>query len=191
MKSICVYLGANCGTNIAFSEAVILLGKEIADSGSTLIYGGSSLGLMGLLANTVKDQGGRVVGIITQQLIEKEKPLTTLDELHVVNSMQERKLMMQELADVFVVMPGGLGTLEEAFETWNAIKIGVIDKPIGFVNILGFFDNLFSFADTCEENGFISAAHRHIPKINEDVTLLLEDLEISPSESRLSPFSMA
>lgn len=191
MKSICVYLGANCGTNIAFSEAVILLGKEIADSGSTLIYGGSSLGLMGLLANTVKDQSGRVVGIITNQLIEKEKPLTTLDELHIVDSMQERKRMMQELADVFIVMPGGLGTLEEAFETWNAIKIGIIDKPIGFLNTLGFFDKLFAFADTCEKNGFVSATHRHIPKVNEDVTLLLEDLEISPNKSRLSSFSMA
>ena len=191
MKSICVYLGANCSTNIAFSEAVILLGKEIADSGATLIYGGSSLGLMGLLANTIKDQGGKVIGIITEQLLEKEKPLATLDELHVVGSMQERKLMMQELADVFVVMPGGLGTLEEAFETWNAIKIGVLNKPIGFLNVSGFFDELFSFAKTCEKNGFLSDAHRHIPKVNQNITLLLEELDISPSKARLPSLSMA
>lgn len=190
MKSICVYLGANCGTNVKLSEAVIELGKEIADSGSTLIYGGSSLGLMGLLAKTVIDQGGKVIGVITKQLIEKEKPLSNLDKLYVVDSMQERKRIMQELSDVFVVMPGGLGTLEEAFETWNAIKIGLINKPIGFLNVLGFFDELFSFTKTCEKYGFVSAAHQHIPKINQDVALLLEELDISPSEAR-SSFSMA
>ena len=191
MKSICVYLGANSGIDISFSEAVIHLGKEIAATGSTLIYGGSSLGLMGLLANTVIENGGKVIGIITKQLIEKEKPLTTLDELHVVDSMQERKLRMQELADVFVVMPGGLGTLEEAFETWNAIKIGVLNKSIGFLNISGFFDELFAFTKTCEKNGFLTETHRQIPEINPDVKLLLEALDITHSETSVLSASMA
>ena len=185
MKSICVYLGASYGNDSMFNEAVILLGKEIADSGLTLVYGGSSLGLMGVLANTVKDHGGKVIGVITQQLIEKELPLTNLDELHIVDSMQERKQMMQKLADVFVVMPGGLGTLEEAFETWNAIKIGVIDKPIGFVNIRGFFDELFAFTKTCEKNGFLSEKHQHIPKINPEIKLLLEELRSTINETEV------
>ncbi|WP_234999737.1 TIGR00730 family Rossman fold protein [Legionella quinlivanii] len=101
----------------------------------TLVYGGSSLGMMGLLANTVKECGGKVVGIITHHLIEQEKPLKCLDELYIVDSMQERKSMMQQISDMFIVMPGGLGTLEEAIETWNAIKIGELTKPIGFLNI--------------------------------------------------------
>lgn len=186
MSSICVYLGASCGNSIAFGEAVILLGQKIADSGSTLIYGGSSLGLMGLLANTVKNQGGKVIGVITQQLIAKEKPPSTLDKLHVVDSMQERKRMMQSLADLFVVMPGGLGTLEEAFETWNAIKIGVLNKPIGFLNMSGFFDQLFSFTETCEKYGFLSEAHRHIPTIKDDIKLLLDHLALSHKKSSLT-----
>ncbi|KTD50489.1 lysine decarboxylase [Legionella quinlivanii] len=90
---------------------------------------------MGLLANTVKECGGKVVGIITHHLIEQEKPLKCLDELYIVDSMQERKSMMQQISDMFIVMPGGLGTLEEAIETWNAIKIGELTKPIGFLNI--------------------------------------------------------
>ena len=180
MKSICVYLGANAGSDIAFSEAVILLAKEIAESGATLIYGGSSLGLMGLLANTVKEQGGKIIGIITKQLLENEKPLSTLDELCIVDSMQERKRLMQERADIFVVMPGGLGTLEEAFETWNAIKIGIINKPIGFLNTLGFFDELFAFVKTCEKSGFVSEQHLQIPKVNPDIKLLLNSLGIAP-----------
>ena len=111
MKSVCVYLGANFGKNEAFKEAVIKLGSEISDRGLTLIYGGSSLGMMGLLATTVKESGGKVIGVITRHLIEKEKPLETLDELHIVDSMQERKKIMQKLADAFIVFPGGIGTL--------------------------------------------------------------------------------
>lgn len=179
MKSICVYLGAKSGNNVVFSEAVVLLGKEIAASGLSLIYGGSSLGLMGILANTVKNYGGKVIGITTKQLLKQEKPLTTLDKLHIVASMHERKRMMQDLADFFVVMPGGLGTLEEAFETWNAIKIGVLDKPIGFLNVSGYFDELFSFGKTCEKNGFLSEAQLKIPKVNVDSKLLLADLSIT------------
>ena len=114
MKTVCVYLGAQFGNDNEYSDAAILLGKKIAAEGFTLVYGGSSLGMMGLLANTVKEHAGRVVGIITHHLIAQEKPLKILDELHIVDSMQQRKAMMQKISDMFVVMPGGLGTLEEA-----------------------------------------------------------------------------
>lgn len=177
MKSIGVYLGAHCGNNKVFSESVTLLGKEIAALGLTLVYGGSSLGLMGQLATTVKELGGKVIGVITNQLIEQEKPLSTLDELHVVDSMQERKHILQQKSDLFIVMPGGLGTLEEAFDTWNAIKIGVLNKPIGFVNVAGYFDELFAFISTCEKNGFLFRNQMNIPCIHSNVTLLLAELK--------------
>src|SRR3990167_3937848 len=176
MKSIGVYLGANCGNNNVFKESVILLGQEIAALGLTLIYGGSSLGLMGILATTIKNHGGKVVGVITEQLIDKEKPLSTLDELHIVNSMQERKQLIQQRSDMFIVMPGGLGTLEEAFDTWNAIKIGIFNKPLGFLNIEGYFDELFAFISTSNKNGFISDDQLKIPYINISVNLLLKNL---------------
>ena len=176
MNSIGVYLGAHCGNNKAFGEAIAVLGKKMAQMRLTLVYGGSSLGLMGQLATEVKENSGTVVGIITRQLIEKEQPLATLDELHIVDSMQERKQLMQTRSDSFIVVPGGLGTLEEAFETWNAIKIGLINKPIGFLNIAGYFDQLFGFIATCEQHGFISNEQTNIPHINSTVPGLLSDL---------------
>ncbi|WP_232001671.1 TIGR00730 family Rossman fold protein [Legionella spiritensis] len=181
MKTVCVYLGANFGNNNHFSEAAILLGKELAKMDLTLVYGGSSLGMMGLLATTVKEHGGKIIGIITKQLIEREKPLNLLDELHIVDTMQERKKMMQQMADVFIVMPGGLGTLEEAFETWSAIKIGGLEKSIGFLNIDGYFDGLFSFIGTCEQSGLLLKKDRDIPVIQSRVESLLAKM-ITPQK---------
>ena len=176
MKSLCVYLGANSGNSSTYTNAVVILGEQIAKNGYRLVYGGSSMGLMGLLAKSVMEHGGKVKGVITEKLIAQEQPLTTLDELIVVDTMQERKLIMQQRSDAFIVMPGGLGTLEEAFDTWNAIKIGVIDKPIGFLNIEGYFDGLFSFISNCEDKGFISSSQARIPKINANPQLLLKEI---------------
>ncbi|STY28482.1 lysine decarboxylase [Legionella wadsworthii] len=176
MKTVCVYLGAQFGNDNEYSDAAILLGKKIAADGFTLVYGGSSLGIMGLLAKTVKEYGGKVVGIITNHLIEQEKPLKILDELHVVDSMQQRKAMMQKISDMFVVMPGGLGTLEEAIETWNAIKIGELTKPIGILNIKGYFDELFSFVKSCEQAGFLTARASNIPISRSNIPLLWNEM---------------
>lgn len=173
MTKVCVYLGAHLGNSEQVKEATVLLAKELAHLGSTLVYGGSSLGMMGLLATTVKEHGGKAIGIITKHLIEREKPFELLDELHVVDSMQERKRMMQETADIFIVMPGGLGTLEEAFTTWNAIKIGELKKSIGFLNINGYFDGLFSFIENGEQNGLLLKKDRDIPIVQPCVRSLL------------------
>jgi len=181
VKSVCVYLGAKYGNSMLFKDAVIQLGNQIAHSNIRLIYGGSSLGLMGLLATTVIDLGGKVTGIIPENLIALEKPLAALDELVITKTMQERKLLMQQKADAFIVMPGGLGTLEEAFDTWNAIKIGLFDKPLGFLNIDAYFDNLFSFISNAEKYGFVSQSQRQIPKINTCPSLLLSELLTSCS----------
>lgn len=182
MKTVCVYLGANSGNNNQFSEAVVLLAKELADMGLTLIYGGSSLGMMGLLATTVKEHGGKAIGIITKTLIDKEKPLDILDELHIVDTIQERKRMMQEMADIFIVMPGGLGTLEETFGTWNAIKIGELKKSIGFLNVNGYFDGLFSFIKSCERNGLLLKKDSDIPIVQPCVQSLLAKMIVPPRE---------
>ncbi len=176
MKSICVYLGANAGTDPDFKEAVLALGHEIVKRNLKLVYGGSSLGLMGLLARTVKEGGGYVSGVIPQALLVKEQSMKNLDEMHVVDSMFERKRMMHDLADMFLVMPGGLGTLEEAFDTWNAIKIGLMSKPLGFLNVAHFFDSLFSFVNHCEQSGFVSNSQTKLAFINTDLGLLLNDL---------------
>lgn len=176
MKSICIYLGANHGNSAALTEAVIILGEQIAKAGYRLVYGGSSQGLMGLLAKSTMMHGGKITGVITKQLITQEQPFTTLDELIVVDTMQERKRLMQQRSNAFIVMPGGLGTLEEAFDTWNAIKLGILKKPIGFLNIEGYFDGLFSFISSCEKKGFISLSQVNIPKINADTQLLLTSL---------------
>lgn len=176
MKSICVYLGAKFGNSTLFQDLVLQLGNQIAHSNFRLIYGGSSLGLMGLLAKVVMDSGGKVTGVTTESIITQEQPFTSLDELVITKTMQERKILMQQKADAFIVMPGGLGTLEEALDTWNAIKIGVLDKPIGFLNIDGYFDDLFSFISNAERHGFISETQAKIPKINDCPALLISEL---------------
>jgi uncharacterized protein (TIGR00730 family) len=178
MKTVCVYLGASLGSNKAFEQATIKLAREIVDKGLALIYGGSSLGMMGILATTVKSLGGKAIGVTTTHLLDKEKPLEILDELHVVDSIQERKKMLQQLAGAFIVMPGGLGTLEEAIETWNAIKIGELDKKIGFLNIDNYFDTLFEFVNDCKNAGFMNAKQSIIPIVNSDSALLLSHLLI-------------
>ena len=176
MPSICVYLGAKSGNNRHLSDATTLLGHALADAGHRLVYGGSSQGLMGILANAVLARGGMVTGIIPRHLIPKEKPLTTINELILTDNMRERKHLMEQHADAFIVIPGGLGTLEEAFETWNAIKLQIIKKPIGFLNIDGFFDHLFAFITNCVKCDFLSVDQANIPIVNANPQLLLDEL---------------
>lgn len=176
MKSICVYLGANQGKNIQLSESVVTLGQQIAINNYRLVYGGSSQGLMGLLAATVIRHGGKVTGIIPTHLLDKEIPPDNLDELIITESMHERKLLLQQKSDAFIVMPGGLGTLEEAFDTWNAIKIGIMDKPIAFMNVDGYYDGLFSFINNCTDQGFITPHQMKIPLVDSNPQVLFAKL---------------
>lgn len=174
-----VYLGANMGSNPTFEAAAKLLGKGLAESGHTLVYGGGSVGLMGTLATTVKQYGGKVIGIITEHLIGFEKPFADADELHIVKTMYERKRMIHDHASSFVILPGGIGTFDELFETWCAIKNGVMQKPISFVNIDGFFNDLFKFVDSCRQHGFLDTMHQNIPKIYDNMAHCLNDLHSS------------
>lgn len=155
MKNICVYLGSNPGKDKDIQRSVIALGQEIAKHNLTLVYGGSSNGLMGILAKTVLEHEGRVIGITTKAILAQEEPLTDISEFIVTETMQERKRLLQERADAFVVIPGGLGTLEEVFETWNAMKLGLFTKPLAFLNVNDYYEGLFTFIKHCMAEGFI------------------------------------
>jgi uncharacterized protein (TIGR00730 family) len=178
MQSICVYLAASFGVSPFFSKSVTLLARKLVERNLRLVYGGSSHGTMGVLADTVKQHGGTVMGVMPEHLIDvgKETPSASLDKLHVTSSMEVRKRMMRDNADMFLVMPGGLGTLDEAVETWNEIRLGLLDKPIGFFNPNGFFDGLFDFVQSCERAGFISEEQTTIPKVNDNLDVLLDAL---------------
>ncbi|MBN9231961.1 MAG: Rossman fold protein, TIGR00730 family [Legionella sp. 40-6] len=179
MKSVCVYLGAKFGNSALFQDVVAQLGAQIALRNMRLVYGGSSLGLMGVLATSALEQGGKVTGIIPESLIASEKPINALDELIVTQTMQERKLLMQQKSDAFIVVPGGLGTLEEAFDTWNAIKLGLLNKPMGFLNIDNYFNDLFALISKALAHGFIASSQAEIPKIGSCPVALMTELGLS------------
>lgn len=153
---MCVFVGANSGLRSIYTNSTITLAKEIAKRKLTLVYGGASIGLMGQLADTALHYGAEVIGIIPKSLTEKEIVHKNLTKLHVVQSMQERKSIMSNLSDAFIALPGGIGTLEEIFEIWNAIKIGLYKKPFGLLNVDGYFDPLLHFLKHASTEGFIN-----------------------------------
>lgn len=176
-KTVGVYLGSAFGNKPEFENAIIQFAKGIAKLGYTLVYGGASIGLMGVLAETMKENGGKVIGVITEHLQKKEILFEQADEIHIVQSMYDRKRLIHEKSSQFIVFPGGLGTLDELFETWCGIKIGVIQKSIGFVNIDGFFDPLFQFMHHCQNNGFFTEKQLMIPAIYNSVSDCLSNIE--------------
>ena len=177
MASISVYLGAKPGALSSFASTVEELGQLIASNNHHLIYGGSSLGLMGKLAQSALSKGGKVTGIISKALVEKEVPLDNLNELVITETIQERKKLLQERADAFIILPGGLGTFEEMFETWNAVKIGTYKKPIGLLNYNGYFDKLIEFVDECVSHEFVTKDQASIPMVANTPTDLLGLIE--------------
>ncbi|MBI2784781.1 MAG: TIGR00730 family Rossman fold protein [Legionella longbeachae] len=175
--TIGVYLGSSMGNNLSFKNAIISLGKGVAKQGYTVVYGGGSTGLMGILAETVKSHGGTVIGITTKHLAEIEKPCDFLDELHILPSMYERKRLIHEKSSRFLAMPGGIGTFDELFETWCAIKIGVIKKPLGLVNIEGYFNPLIQFVTACTNYDLVNKKDIKIPTLYDEVSAYLKYLE--------------
>jgi cytokinin riboside 5'-monophosphate phosphoribohydrolase len=159
---ICVYCGSSPGKNPKILSTAEEFGKILAEKGAELVYGGSSLGVMGTLADSVMKNGGRVTGVIPENLFSKEVAHTGISELITVKDMHERKSTMADLADAFVAMPGGFGTMEELFEiiTWN--QIGIIHKPITLLNIDGFYDPLLFMLDKAAAAGFIKEKNRAI-----------------------------
>ena len=154
--SICVYCGSRLGTQPEFADLAREVGAWIGRHGGQLVYGGGSNGLMGILANATLAAGGRVIGVIPKALVEKEWAHKGCTELHVVETMHDRKRIMAERADVFLALPGGIGTLEEFFEVWTWRQLGYHNKPVGLLNAMGYYDSLLTFLNASVEAGFMN-----------------------------------
>lgn len=153
--SICVYCGSRPGTEAAYAAAAMAVGQWIGQHGGQLVYGGGRTGLMGIVAEATQQAGGRVVGVIPQALVDKEVANTRCDELHVVANMHQRKAMMAERSDAFVALPGGIGTFEELFEVWTWRQLGYHGKPIGLLNVAGYYDAMLEFLNASVTQGFL------------------------------------
>ncbi len=176
-KRICVFCGSRRGINPAYAAATRALGKCMAAAGIGLVYGGGNIGLMGLLADSVLAHGGESIGVIPQSLMRREVGHAGLSELIVVGSMHERKAQMAALADAFIALPGGLGTLEELFEIWTWAQLGVHRKPCGLLNVERYYDTLLAFlAHTVNEN-FVDATARNLLLVESDAEKLLGRLQ--------------
>ena len=158
--SICVFCGASEGRSPAYAAAAKRLGEEMARRRITLIYGGGRAGLMGTVADAALSQGGQVIGVITRLLQNRELEHKGVTSLHVVETMHERKMMMANLADAFIALPGGLGTLDELFEILAWAQLGIHGKPVGLLNTERFYDSLMTFLDHVERESFLRLNHR-------------------------------
>ncbi|MBW8720329.1 MAG: TIGR00730 family Rossman fold protein [Variovorax paradoxus] len=174
--SICVYCGSRPGERPEFSQAAQAVGQWIGQHGGQLVYGGGRTGLMGTVAEATRLAGGRVVGIIPKALVDKELANPLCDELHVVDTMHERKAMMGERADAFIALPGGIGTFEELFEVWTWRQLGYHDQPIGLLNTAGYYDDLLAFLGKTVERGFLSTAQMDLLQVSDDAATLLDRL---------------
>lgn len=176
MKNVCVYCGSSPGRWQDYERAAQTLADTLVSRGLGLVYGGASVGTMGMLADAVLQAGGRAVGVIPRSLVAKEVSHHGLSELHVVESMHERKAMMEQLSDGFIAMPGGLGTLEELFEilTWG--QLGFHSKPCGLLNTRGYFNQLCAFLDHSVEEGFVKHEHRNSLLIADRAEVLLDKM---------------
>ncbi|PRX54498.1 TIGR00730 family Rossman fold protein [Flagellimonas meridianipacifica] len=177
MESIAVFCGSSLGLNEQVAEQAAELGKFFAIQNITLIYGGAKVGLMGRIADGALQNGGRVIGVIPTFLKSKEIFHEDLTELIVVETMHERKTKMHELSDGFIALPGGFGTLEELFEIVTWAQLGLHQKPIGVLNIKGFFDHMFQFLDNMVSEGFLKHENRDMILQSESYQDLLEQMK--------------
>ena len=167
---------SNPGSDPAFAAGARDLATTLAERGIGVVYGGGKVGLMGVLADTVLDAGGEAIGVMPQALIDREIGHPRLTELRVVGSMHERKALMAELADAFVAVPGGIGTLEELIEVYTWSQLGIHDKPCGVLNVKGYYDGLVAFLDHAVESGFLRPQHRAVLAVAETAEELLDRL---------------
>ena len=186
--SVCVYCGSRAGVDAAYAEAARATGQWIGSHGGQLVYGGGRNGLMGIVAQATQEAGGRVVGIIPKALVDKEQANRHCDELHVVDTMHERKAMMAERSDAFVALPRGIGTFEELFEVWTWRQLGYHDKPIGLLNVAGYYDALDGFLQSCVRSGFMGEWQMGLVQMHDDCAALLRDLvEAAGSAKQQAP----
>ncbi len=180
MRCVCVFCGSSAGNHPRYREAAKRLGELLVERGLELVYGGGRVGLMGVLADTVLAAGGRVVGVIPEGLARKELLHTGTSELHVVPSMHARKALMAERADAFIALPGGYGTFEELLEVVTWTQLGIQQKPVGLLDVGGYYDGLARLLDRAVVDGFIHEQHRDIVRVAADPAALLDRLAEGP-----------
>ena len=184
MKSLCVFCGSSSGVRKEYVELAQRLGSALAEQHIRVVYGGGRVGLMGAVADAALAAGGRVIGVIPQLLLDKEVGHTGLTELHVVETMAQRKWMMGELSDAFLALPGGIGTMDELFEAWTWTQLDLHDKPCGLLNFHGYYDSLIHFLDQAVVEGFLRPRHRDALVVGDDLQQLLDELS---ARTRSSP----
>ena len=174
INSICIYCGSSPGRSSAYAEAARSMAEALVERNIRLVYGGASIGVMGILADEVLKLGGEVVGVIPKALARKEVAHTNLTELHVTQSMHERKTLMAKLADGFIALPGGIGTLEELFEIWTWAQLGIHRKPCGLLNVERYYNDLIGFLDHVLAEQFVTKHHHAMLLVETSPGALLE-----------------
>jgi uncharacterized protein (TIGR00730 family) len=177
IRRLAIFCGSNPGARPDYVEAARSLGRLLAQRGIGIVYGGSNVGLMAALADSMMDELGDIIGVIPRMLVEREVANRALTDLRIVESMHERKALMAELADGFIALPGGIGTLEEFFETWTWGQLGMHAKPCGLLNVAGYFDPLLEFLDHAVAEKFVRDVHRAMVVVESDPAELLARFE--------------
>ena len=174
--SICVYCGSRPGAQAVYAETAAAVGRWVGEHGGQLVYGGGRNGLMGVLADATLASGGTVVGVIPKALVEKEWAHHACTELHIVDTMHDRKRIMAERADAFLALPGGIGTFEEFFEVWTWRQLGYHSKPVGLLNVAGLYDGLSAFLQAAVGEQFINDWQMQLIRVDTDAERLLQTL---------------
>ncbi|GAA1729649.1 TIGR00730 family Rossman fold protein [Aeromicrobium alkaliterrae] len=178
LRSVAVFCGSRFGTDPAYEQAAVEVGRTLAERGIQLVYGGGRVGLMGTVADAAMAAGGEVVGVIPRSLDEREVAHAGLTELHVVETMHERKAIMAERAEAFLALPGGMGTLEEITEQWTWTQLGIHAKRSAFYDVGGFWRPLATLVDSMVESGFLTPAHAELVTFDADLESLLANLAL-------------
>jgi uncharacterized protein (TIGR00730 family) len=176
IRHLCVFCGSSTGARPVYSEAAAQLGRVLANSNVALVFGGGCVGLMGILADSVLAAGGQAIGVMPRALVEKEIAHASLTKLHVVESMHQRKAMMADLADAFLLLPGGFGSWEEFCEIVTWLQLGIHRKPCAILNIAGYYDGLLSLAEHALAEGFLRPAHHDMVIVEENPQAVLSRL---------------
>jgi uncharacterized protein (TIGR00730 family) len=174
VKRVCVFSGSSPGGDLAYRAAATDLGHRLAERGIELVYGGASVGLMGAVADAAMEGGGHVIGVIPQSLVDREIAHPAIADLRVVESMHERKALMADLADAFVALPGGVGTLEELFEVYTWTQLGLHSKPLGLLDVRGYYGHLATFLDHAVAERFVTVEHREMLVVEERTEAMIE-----------------
>jgi uncharacterized protein (TIGR00730 family) len=177
LRRVCVFCGSSAGARPEYAAAARALGSLLATREIELVWGGGHVGLMGVVADTVLSAGGRAIGVIPAALAERELAHSRATGLHVVRTMHERKALMADLSDAFVALPGGMGTLDELFEILTWAQLGFHAKPVGLLDVAGYFEPLMAFVDRARDEGFVRAQDRAILQVDTDAARLIGRLE--------------